>query len=1166
MLLKSTVRTILKSMGRFLAIMSIIALGVGFFSGLSVTEESMVKTAGEYISELGLYDYRLLSTLGFTDEDVKSVAGLSGVKAAYGSVSADFLASDPLGSSPVLHSHTILDGTNGLDLVSGRLPEAPNECVIDSLYAGDDAIGGVIALSEENSEDTLELFAYDEYVIVGRVNASEYLNYERGSTSIGSGSVSGFIYLPIEGYSVDYYTEIYLSLDISADIYSLEYENAVDSLREELEELTEELADRRYTGLLEDGRREIADAEQELSDGESELESAKAELSDARSEYESARLEALSELEEAKTELESARAELDEGWEKLSRLENDPIGELEEVSRAISEARAELEEGERAYSEGVLQLEEARAELDKSLEEAKNELILAQEELDSGKSELESKTESASLGLYSGWKQLEAAKTELQDARAQLEALKASPGAQYPPLSEMIAAYEREIAKGESELEAAISSYEMSRSYYFSSMEEASRQIEENQKKIDSGWEEYEEGRLEALSELEEAKTELDSARAELDEGWEELSRLENDPIGELEEVSRAISEARAELEDGERSYSQGLLDYEEAQKRVDDELSSAEMELSDAERELESASAELIDAKEKIASANEELSELEEPSVFVLDRSANIGYASLENDTAVVSGIAKVFPAFFFLVAMLVCITTMTRMVSEKRTENGILKALGYSGGAIAAQFLIYAGSASAVGCIAGFMIGSRFLPMTIWEVYRIMYLVNRPAEYVLDWGLFGICTSLYLVLALGATWLVCRRDLNENAASLMRPKAPVAGKRTIIERIGFIWKRLKFLHKISIRNILRYKKRMLMMIIGIGGCTALLIAGFGIRDSVQPIVDYQFDEITLYDAQVTLLDGTDAEELTRLSVWDEVKSYSFVRSESRDLVLPGDDEPLADTDLVVFSEPLTSLVDLHSGKEAVDWPERGEAVINYRLSREYGIKAGDAILLRASDMDSIQVTVSGVYDNYMSDCIYISSETYENSCKESPEMNTAYIIFNEDSDESRAAASLLSSKQVAAVTLSSDMRTRVKNMLENLNYIVFIVLVCAGALAFIVVYNLTNITITERTREIATLKVLGFYQNEQDSYVFRENILLTGISALCGIPMGIALLNYVMAQVKISNMYFGCRLSPLSYILSIVITFLFTIIVDGVLMLRTRRINMAEAMKAIE
>lgn len=960
MLLKSTVRTILKSMGRFLAIMSIIALGVGFFSGLSVTEESMVKTAGEYISELGLYDYRLLSTLGFTDEDVKSVAGLSGVKAAYGSVSAEFLASDPLGSSPVLHSHTILDGTNGLDLVSGRLPEAPNECVIDSLYAGDDAIGGVIALSEENSEDTLELFAYDEYVIVGRVNASEYLNYERGSTSIGSGSVSGFIYLPIEGYSVDYYTEIYLSLDISADIYSLEYENAVDSLREELEELTEELADRRYTGLLEDGRREIADAEQELSDGESELESAKAELSDARSEYESARLEALSELEEAKTELESARAELDEGWE--------------------------------------------------------------------------------------------------------------------------------------------------------------------------------------------------------------ELSRLENDPIGELEEVSRAISEARAELEDGERSYSQGLLDYEEAQKRVDDELSSAEMELSDAERELESASAELIDAKEKIASANEELSELEEPSVFVLDRSANIGYASLENDTAVVSGVAKVFPAFFFLVAMLVCITTMTRMVSEKRTENGILKALGYSGGAIAAQFLIYAGSASAVGCIAGFMIGSRFLPMTIWEVYRIMYLVNRPAEYVLDWGLFGICTSLYLVLALGATWLVCRRDLNENAASLMRPKAPVAGKRTIIERIGFIWKRLKFLHKISIRNILRYKKRMLMMIIGIGGCTALLIAGFGIRDSVQPIVDYQFDEITLYDAQVTLLDGTDAEELTRLSVWDEVKSYSFVRSESRDLVLPGDDEPLADTDLVVFSEPLTSLVDLHSGKEAVDWPERGEAVINYRLSREYGIKAGDAILLRASDMDSIQVTVSGVYDNYMSDCIYISSETYENSCKESPEMNTAYIIFNEDSDESRAAASLLSSKQVAAVTLSSDMRTRVKNMLENLNYIVFIVLVCAGALAFIVVYNLTNITITERTREIATLKVLGFYQNEQDSYVFRENILLTGISALCGIPMGIALLNYVMAQVKISNMYFGCRLSPLSYILSIVITFLFTIIVDGVLMLRTRRINMAEAMKAIE
>ena len=913
MLLKSTLRTIKKSLGRFLAILSIIALGVGFFAGLRVTEKTMLKTADGYISELNLYDFRLISTLGLTDEDVDAFAELDGIDVAKGSVSADLIVKQQDGSDAVLHAHTLLDGINGLDVLHGRLPKTDNECVLDSRYANESAIGTSLALSENNSEDTLNTFAYDEYTVVGIVDSSEYINFQRGTTALSGGTVAGFVYLPIGSFTTDYYTEIFLSIPTDAEMYSEEYKAALDKVRASVEELLTERGDIRFVHIY----------------------------------------------NEAKSELDEASADL-------------------------------------------------------------------------------------------------------------------------------------------------------------------------NEKK----------------QELADAKTELDKSRSELDDAWTALNETKNSPAAALPEVQAQIALQEAALQEAERKYDEGLAEYEANKAKADEEFAKAETE---------------------IANGYAELASLEKPTLYTLDRNANFGYAGFENDIKIVSGVAKVFPIFFFLVAALVCITTMTRMVSEQRTQNGVLKALGYSGFAISSQYLIYAGSASVLGCVIGFLLGSKFLPLILWEVYHIMYTVARPAVFVFDWVLFILCTLLYLACSLGVTYSVCRKDLRESAAQLMRPKAPSAGKRIFLERIGFIWRPMKFLHKVSVRNILRYKKRMFMMIVGIGGCMALLITGFGIRDSIQPIVEYQYGEINLYDASVSFLHEPSADEKNKFESDSKNFTDSSVLLHTGNLTLTSGDKS-ADVTVLAYRDPIDSFIDIHKGDEKLPWPTKGEAVINYRIADAYNISVGDTVKLRDENFNEMMVTISGIFDNYIYDYIYVSEETYAEGFGYTPEMNTAYLSFADGKDHHEAGAELLSMDNIASVSLVCDMRESVGNMLETLNYIVLIVLVCAGALAFIVLYNLTNITITERTREIATLKVLGFYRGEQNSYVFRENIILSMIGAICGIPLGIALLHYTMGQIQIDNFYFGCRLSGLSYLWAFLLTILFTVIVDLALTSKLKKINMAEAMKAIE
>ena len=1115
-------------MGRYIAIIAIIALGVGFFAGLRVTKTAMVKTADTNVNDHGLFDYRLVSTVGYDEDDVAAFAELDGVRAAEGSFSADFLAQTMSGDI-VLRAHSITGTVNTLSLVSGRQPAQANECIVDARYYTESDIGTKIVLSAENEEDTLSLFRYAEYEIVGIANSVYYLNYERGSTSLGSGSVAAFIYIPYDGFDVDYYTDVSLLLAESSYIYSDDYEAAVDAMEDSVTALAEERTDVRYQKVTEEAEKEIADAEQELSDGweeyRSEKENAEQELADAEQEL----LDGEAEIAENEQTIADARADLER-------------------------AKVELADGWREYEDGLAEYQTQREDTEAELESAQEELLALQDQVNSGLIQL-------------GEADLDGAEAQLREAEEQVSLLNEAydtvmgavssgelSAADLAELSDVLAEYgyalpddAQEITEEElsailqllgSELESAQEELTAAEAQLAEAREQEDA-LYAAQAEIDSGLAALREARAEAERQFAEAEAELEDARVQLLDGEREAADAE----AELADGEQELADARQTLSDGWR-------EYEDARAEADEELANAYQELVDAEAEL--------------ADAKQELADLEDPDVYVLDRSTNTGYVCFESDSDIIEAVSRVFPVFFFFVAALVCITTMTRMVDEQRTQIGVLKALGYTNFAIMSKFMIYSGSASLIGCVVGFVGGSIVFPTVLWSVYDIMYGF-ADIILVFDNGLAVWMVAAFMFCALGATWFACRSELADVPAELMRPKAPKSGKRVLLERIPFIWNHMKFLHKVSIRNIFRYKKRLIMMILGISGCTALLVTGFGIRDSIKNVADYQFNEISLYDYSVTLSNGADADTEAKLleTGGGTIQECTFLNESTLDLL--GEDETKS-VNMVVSDGGLDAFIDLHYEGEKIAYPGPGEVAICDALAERLGIAVGDTVTLRTNDMQSLEVKVSAIFQNYVFYYVYVNSETCLDQWGYVPEYKTAYVNVTDGTDVRASAAKVMDMDGVAAVTVVEDLRGRIVNMMSSLDYIVLLIVFCAAMLALIVLYNLTNINITERVREIATIKVLGFYANETASYVFRENILLTAMGALIGLVLGKLLHLYVMNQIRIDMISFDIRIEPLSMLFSLGLTFLFTLGVNLLMRIKLDKINMAESLKSIE
>ena len=1240
-LLRAAIREIRQSIGRYLAILAIVGLGVGFFAGLRACQPDMMATGSKYLTEQKFYDFRFLSTLGFTEEDVAAFAALEGVSAAQGGVFADFLTEIEEGLETVVKAHSITEDVNILKLSAGRMPEAPDECLGDAKYFLEEDLGTVLPVNGSNSEDTRELLRYDGYTVVGLAWSPFYLNYERGTSSLGSGSVAAFVYIPEDGFDFEAYHEIFLALEDVPAPYSGAYDQLTGSREAEMEDLLDQRAELRYDELYSEAMEKIRDGEEEIADGwedyrrekadaETELDDAYRKLTDGESDYEQGRqdyqqgqqdyadgrqkvADAQQELTDAEAEvaggqreLEEARQELDSGWEEYNQARADAERELEE-------ARQKLEDGEREYAEGLAEYNDGL----QKLEEARDEIAKGESGLSAGQQELSA----TQAQLNAAWAQLQSGQQTLQESKAQLDAGEAqlqAGKAQYetqlnqflaikdtlPPetaagmqaqLDEAKAELDRseaQLAAGWAQYSAGLREYESGYAEYQS----GAAQVAQAERELRDGRSELEQGRKELASgeqELEEAGKQLEEARRELDEGWAEYNSAKAEADRELAEAYQKLQDGEAEysdglreLEDGRRDLDEAQRELREAQRKLDEardqldrapgELEDARTELDDgwaeyrdgraeADREFASAEEELRDAEEELADAREKLKDLKRASTYVLTRDENTGYVCFENDTSIVAAVSVVFPVFFFLVAALVCMTTMKRMVDEQRTQIGVLKALGYGRAQIMTKYLFYSGSAALAGSVLGYGLGVTGLPWIIWEIYGMIYGF-APLEHTVLPDLAAVSFAAALLCSMGATWLSCRVELRRQASDLIRPKAPRAGRRVFLEYITPLWKRLSFLHKVSVRNVLRYRSRLIMMVLGIGGCTALLCTGFGVRDSIAHVADDQFNEITLYDYSVTFQDGQTSESASAYLEkygWDPEQAL-LVHNGSVDVLAEGGSKSVY---LVASSTgSLEGFLSLHRGGEPVAYPGVNEVVLNAGLAESLGVLPGDSVELRRGTLGSMKVTVSALCDNYVFNYAYVSPETYRSQLLEEPEYNTLYVLAHDGADPYEEGAVLLEDENVSTVTVNAATRERVDSMLSRLDYIVVVIVLCAAALAFIVLYNLTNININERVREIATIKVLGFYQGEVAAYVFREINILSILGSLAGLGMGKALHAFVMEQIRIDAMTFACRIAPLSYGISFAMTLLFTLAISAGMRPRLRRIDMAESLKSIE
>lgn len=1070
-MIKSTFREIKSSLGRYIAILLIIALGVGFFAGLKVTDKAMVHTADDYLNTLHFYDYRLISTLGFDEGEADLLSKEEGVLSAEGSKSADMLIVKPGGTENIVKTISVPEQVNQVDLTEGRMPEKPNECLGDERIFGSDSIGEKITLSSSNEKEDLNKFKYHEFTVVGLVRSPLYIRYDRGTTSLGDGTLDGFVYVPKDSYDMDYDTEIYVVFDKLEAIYSEEYDNLMETKEEEWKDICQHAADSRYDRILKEAQNEISDADKELADKKAD----------------------------GKKELTKALNELTDGKNQLA----DGESAVRNAKKTIADNEKTLEEKEDQYKKGLKTYRENKKAYDKG----KSAYDAAKTGYDS-----QYKTYKNNLEAYQQSKSgYDNSEKDYSNAKAQYESGKESLS------KEEQAAKEMELAVWRKELDetgAALSQIKVQLDAAALSLSEADKTLTTEGKKL-----------AKAEKQLVKAKEQLDSAKKQIENGKNMLSSAKS----RISEQEKKLQESKKDIEEGQKEYDKAYSEYKE--------------KVSDAEQEL--------------AKARKELEDFDKPDTYVLDRDTNAGYVNFENDSQIVRGIANVFPVFFFLVAALVCITTMTRMMEEQRTQIGVLKALGYSAGAITCKYIIYSGSAAMIGAVSGFAIGTWVFPEVIWITYKMMYDMGS-LHYIFDGSLAVISILVAFLCSVGTTFLSCYQELKEMAAALMRPKAPKAGKRVLLEKVSFIWNRLKFLDKVSVRNLFRYKKRFFMMIIGISGCTALLVTGMGIKDSIANIADTQFEEIFIYDMSV----GINEEPVEVPGM----KDYLPVSEKNIDMKV--NDKTKSVSLIVPFSEDAFSdYVDLHTkkgGKTA--FPEEMEAAISSKLAEDYNIQIGDTVILQNSNLTGGRVTVSGIYQNYFNHFVLITKETYAKLFGKEPDYNEMYVNIEEEADEHEVAANLMKEPGVGAIAVNSDIKQSVDDMMKSLNYVVLLVIVCAAMLAFIVIYNLNNINITERMREIATIKVLGFYKGETNSYIFRENIVLTLMGGLVGMILGHFLHAFVMSQIHIDAVSFDVHVTLFSYLLSMLLTLLFNQIVNLFMSRKLERIDMAESLKSVD
>lgn len=1228
---KSAYREIRGTKSRFFSIFGIIAIGVGFFSGVKAAAPDMRLSADTYYDEANLTDLRLVSTYGFDENDAAALEALpdvSVIPSYYTDVISEIDGSSP-NAARVFSLGAHEAGFNTLTLIDGRFPEKENECVaIGSGMKNTVVLGSAVHFTDGDGETPDDILNESTFTIVGTAICPVFIDKTGfGSTSVGNGSIGAVYYVPEECFCVEYYTEVYLRDPGLAALssYSEEYEEK----RDQLEEAAEEIAERRETerfdeilteanDTLEDARRELADAEreanEEIADGEQELADAKQKLDDAEKEIadgeqeiadgEQKLLDARAELDQGYLDLAQARADYAEEIEKAERDLNDAAEEIAESEKKLSDAEKELESGKKEYEDGLAKYEDGvkqfgdgKAEYEEgyaAYEDGLKQYNEQKESFDEGKAQYE-----AGEAQYAeSMAQLTDTKAQLDQAAVQLSQLQSTLGASSPQYLAAKAEYDRNYAQ----YEAAAAQ-----------LAEVRAQLDETKIQIEQG-----EAQLaEAKATLDETEAQLGDAKKTIDETEEELNAAKaelDEAKAEIDRAEQEIADGQAQLADGKKEYEDGLAELEQAKADAEKEFAEAEQKLADGEKELIDGEQELADAREKLsegkadyeqglkdyadgekelndgkaeaeekiadakaelADAQQEIDDLEKPEWYVFTRDDNLGYAEYGENADRINNIASVFPIFFILVAALVCLTTMTRMVEEQRTQIGTLKALGYSDGKIIYKYMLYAAAATASGAVFGILVGMQLFPFVIVTAYGMMYSIP-----VLCTPIDLVTAAASILVSLAAitftVFFTCRSALTEQAAQLMRFKAPKAGKRILLERVGFLWKRFNFSGKVTARNLFRYKRKMFMSTVGIAGCTALLMTGFALYDSINDIIIKQYGELQSYDG-IAVYDGEkypDSAAEAAAVIAEHSAEHSAGHGNSVNVfqkqmnVTAGGKKSSAYIAVPREAERFTDFLNLRDRKTGEEYAlTDGTVYMDEKLTLLLGIKAGDTVTVERSDTETVEVTLTAPFENYPGHYLYMTEPTYTALFGEIPEYNALYFTHGLSvSDEDALAERLLETDGVLAVTYSSDVKETYQTMLTTLGFVIIVIIASAGALAYIVMYNLTNINISERVREIATLKVLGFYDGEVDTYIFRENLILTLLGTAVGLVLGIFLANFVITTAEVDFVMFGRTIYPMSYVLAAAFTLLFSVVVMLVMHRKLKNVDMIDALKSIE
>lgn len=1103
---KDFIRDILKSKGRFLSIVAIVALGVAFFTGVKSSPIVMKTSSDKYYDKYNLMDIRLISTLGLTDKDVDDIKNIEGVEGVYPTYSIDVI-SIYNSTEKVLKVHGLdlnklndkKNYINQLKLIKGRLPQKSGECVLEipKIKALNYPIGSEISLSSGKDDKLSKSLSKSKYKVVGYVETPYYLSQEKGNSSIGGGVIEGAIMIPESDFKMDTYTEMFLTVKSAKelDTYGDEYSNLVKTVTDKIENMKNKLTTRRYNEV-------VKKAEDKIQKQEDKLSKAKKDFDKGKKEYEENKLKSENEIKEAENKILDASEQIEDGKAQLKNEKKRAFEQIEEGKVKLASAETDLKNGQKKYQTALKKFNSNKKTAESEIKKAESDLEELSNQIDD---------------LKNGNKLIE---KQLQN--------------------EQLSEVER------SELE---------------------NKLNENLYILSVMQQKYKDG----TDKLESSKSELLLGEKKLKETKATLEASEKKIANEKTKLKSSEKLAEEKFKKAEEELYQRENQIEEAKLELKENKAKLKTELNKAKKELQEAEEKIADGEEKIKDAKKQIKKIEKPTLYILDRDSHQSFVEYEGCANSIDALAKIFPVFFFAVAALVCLTTMTRMVDEQRINIGTLKGLGYKTSQISKKYILYALIACITGSILGLAIGFSVFPTVIFFAYGMMYSIENIV-YVFSIPIAIGITSLALIIIILSAYMACSKELKETPAILMRPKAPKGGKRILLERVPFIWNRFSFISKVTVRNIFRYKKRFLMTVLGIAGCTALILTGFGIKDSIEMILTGQYGTLFKYDMSLVIQsDMTDKQiyELRKnLSDIDEINKYEFFSYENGDIKVNNTTKEIT----IVVPENLKKMdkfIHLQDRKtqNPIELNNKG-IVLTEKIARDLGVKAGDEIELINSDDKKAKIKVSHITENYISHYAYISPENYIKLFEKDLDFNRLIGILNNPSVkiEDKLSKKLFDIETVDGITFNTASKETFHNTIKNLNYVVLIMIISAGALAFVVLYNLTNVNISERIREIATIKVLGFYDKEVSAYIYRENIILTIIGTVVGLGLGTILHKFIMVTVEIQSMMFGRVIDMSSYFIAAVLTIVLSLFVNLAMFYKLRNVKMVESLKSVD